>query len=46
MSIIINMHHYVELYDDPEGQLAKLMALWIKSDFTIVTFLKSYFLNL
>ena len=46
MSIIINMHHYVELYDDAEGQLAKLMALWIRSDFTIVTFLKNYFLNL
>jgi endoglucanase len=28
MSTIIDMHHYVELDDDPEAQLTRLIALW------------------
>ena len=28
MSIVIDMHHYAELNEDPEGQFARLMALW------------------
>jgi endoglucanase len=46
MSIIINMHHYVELYDDPEGQLAKLMALWDQIGFHYRNFPQKLFFEL
>ena len=46
MSIIINMHHYVELYDDPEGQLAKLKALWDQIGFHYRNFPQKLFFEL
>jgi endoglucanase len=28
LSIVLNMHHYVDVYKDPDGQLPHLLALW------------------
>jgi hypothetical protein len=46
MRIIINMHNYVELYEDPEGQLGRLMALWDQIGFHYRNFPQKLFFEL